>query len=58
MKWIKSYCSLVFIEDYFRDSVSGKMVSIYLDCFGEYWIKNNRWALFRVKAKYTPKEEQ
>ena len=49
MKSVKSYCSLKFKRDTFRDIVSGKMVSIYEDCYGVELMKDSRWSLFRVK---------
>ena len=45
---IKSYFTLAFHHRAFRDVVSGKMVNVYIDCFGDYWMKSSRWALFRV----------
>lgn len=46
---IKSYLSLKWQYSAFRDVVSGEMVSVYRDCYGDLWLKNSRWSLFRVK---------
>ena len=48
IKAIKSYCSLKFIQPEFKDIVSGLLVSSYVDCYGDHWLKDNRWSLFRV----------
>ncbi len=49
IKSIKSYFSLEYHYDSFRDVVSGKMVSVYCDCYGDLWLKDSRWALFKVR---------
>lgn len=46
---IKSYFSLQHEYCAFRDNVSGKMVSVYRDCYGDLWMKDSRWSLFRVR---------
>lgn len=46
---IKSYLSLTKQYDSFVDVVSGKTVSVYCDCFGDLYLKDSRWALFKVK---------
>ena len=46
---IKSYFTLKFRYSAFIDVVSGKMVNVYADCFGDLWLKDSRWSLFRVK---------
>ena len=48
-KIIKSYLSLEFVETRFTDAVSGKDVNLYVDCFGEKWLKNSKRSLFRVR---------
>jgi len=50
-KAIRSYFSLIYVEDVFIDVVSGKQVKVYRDCYGEYWLKDSRWSLFQVKTK-------
>ena len=35
----------------FTDVVSGKDVNEYIDCFGQYWMANNSYNLFRVKKE-------
>lgn len=48
IKNIKSYFSLKFQYNSFTDIVSGKRVNVYIDCFGELWLKDGRWSFFRV----------
>ena len=50
VRTILSYLTLKYISPAFTDSVSGKPVSYYKDCYGEVWMKESRWGLFRVKA--------
>jgi len=50
IKTIKSYFSLRFHHFAFRDAVSGKNVNVYIDCYGDLWMKDGRWSLFRVKC--------
>ena len=50
IKILKSYFTLKFRYFAFRDVVSGKNVNVYIDCFGELWMKDGRWSLFRVSA--------
>lgn len=45
---IKSYFTLQFHYRCFRDSVSGKYVNMYIDCFGDLYMKDGRWSLFSV----------
>ena len=49
VKGLKSYFTLKFQYQAFRDVVSGKMVNVYIDCFEELYMKDNRWSLFSVK---------
>lgn len=35
-------------ENYFRDRIDGRMVHIYQDYFGRYWLAHSAWGLFRV----------
>jgi spore germination protein YaaH len=49
MKAIKSYFTLKYASTLFTDVVSGKKVCLYIDCYGEQWMKDGRWAFFRVK---------
>ena len=49
IKKIKSYLSLESHYFAFTDVVSGKAVCVYVDCFGELWMKDSRWSFFRVK---------
>ncbi len=50
IKWFKSYFTLQKVGEGWTDGVSGKTVSYYKDCFGEVYMKDSRWALFRVKV--------
>ena len=49
IKTLKSYFSLEFRYFAFTDIVSGKSVNAYVDCFGDVWMKDGRWSLFRVR---------
>lgn len=49
IRGIRSYFSLKYQGDYFTDVVSGRMVCLYKDCYGDIWQKDGRWALFRVR---------
>lgn len=49
IKAIKSYFTLKYHYYAFTDVVSGKPVSVYYDCYGDLWLKDGRWSLFRVK---------
>ena len=49
MKSIRSYFTLKYTGHAFTDTVSGKGVKYYRDCFGDVWMKESRWGLFRVK---------
>jgi hypothetical protein len=51
MKAIKSYLSLQWKCNLFTDSVSGKTVSLYVDCYGDEYMKESRWGLFSVKRE-------
>lgn len=42
----------LIIEKYFIDEVVNEPVNLYRDKFGRYWMANNRWGWFRVKANY------
>jgi hypothetical protein len=46
---IKSYLSLRWVENLFTDSVSGKQVALYEDCYGKRYMKDSRWGLFKVE---------
>lgn len=48
IKAIKSYLSLERIAYAFTDTVSGKVVYYYRDCYGDVWMKESRWGMFRV----------
>lgn len=50
-KAIKSYFTLRYQYNDFRDVVSGKMVAVYSDCYGDLWMKDGRWSFFRVYKK-------
>lgn len=39
-----------FICFSFQDTVSGKPVNYYKDCFNRYWMANDKWGWFRVKT--------
>lgn len=47
---VKSYFSLKFVESCFMDTVSGKMVNRYTDCFGVDFLKDGRWSSFSVQG--------
>lgn len=49
-KAIRSYFTLRKIADGWTDAVSGKAVSYYEDCFGDVYMKDSRWSLFKVKV--------
>lgn len=49
LKAIKSYFTLKLIGSDFADVVSGKKVCTYVDCFGDYYLKDSRWAFFAIK---------
>ena len=48
IKKLRSYFTLKFHYFAFSDVVSGKSVNVYVDCFGDLWMKDGRWSLFRV----------
>ena len=50
-RYFKSYFTLQYQYDAFTDVVSGKRVAIYSDCYGDLWMKDGRWSLFRVLKK-------
>jgi len=50
IKAVKSYFTLQFHYSAFTDVVSGKMVNVYVDCYGDLWLKDSRWSLFKVKS--------
>lgn len=47
---LRSYFSLVRTGYAFTDTVDGRGVHYYKDCFGDVYLKNSRWGLFKVKA--------
>lgn len=49
IKLIKSYFTLKHHYVAFIDNVSCKPVSVYVDCYGDLWLKDSRWSLFKVK---------
>jgi len=51
IKKIKSYLTLKWQCSAFTDVVSGEMVSVYKDCYGELWLKDGRWSTFAVKKR-------
>lgn len=48
IKNIKSYFSLEFQYHAFVDVVSGNDVCVYVDCYGDLYMKDSRWAFFSV----------
>ena len=50
MRKIKSYFSLVNQGYAFTDTVSGKPVNYYKDCYGDWYMKESRWSPFSVVA--------
>lgn len=50
IKYIKSYFTLREIGFAFKDCISGKDVKYYRDCYNVIWMKDNRWAFFRVPS--------
>lgn len=48
-KAIKSYFTLEQREFMFTDVVSGKSVYKFVDCYGDAWMKDSRWSLFKVR---------
>ena len=48
MKKIRSYFTLKFHYSAFQDRISGKKVCMYVDCFGDLYLKDNRWSFFSV----------
>ena len=51
IKKIKSYLSLKRTAYAFTDSVSGKAVYYYEDCYGDIWMKDSRWGFFAVPRR-------
>jgi len=49
MRGLISYLTLNFIETRFVDIVSGKSVNLYEDCYGNKYLKDGRWSLFKVE---------
>ena len=47
---LKSYFTLKYQYEAFTDAISGKRVCVYVDCFGELWMKESRGSFFRVKC--------
>jgi hypothetical protein len=54
---IKSYLSLKRIGYAFTDTVDGRGVYYYRDCYGDIWMKNSRWGLFRCGGGDTEKDD-
>lgn len=50
IKRIKSYLSLRSIGRAFTDTVTGKPIYYYMDCYGDVWMKTSKWSLFSVKT--------
>ena len=48
MRQIISYLTLKFVSSEFRDTVTGKMVCLYRDKYGNEFLKDGRWSLFSV----------
>ena len=48
IKKIKSYFSLQYKYRCFIDVVSGKSVNMYIDCYGDLYMKDGRWSFFAV----------
>ena len=51
LRKIKSYLTLKRIGYAFSDSVSGKAVYYYEDCYGDVYMKDNRWSTFAVRRR-------
>ena len=49
IKEVISYFTLEKKQDLFRDCVSGKMVSEYVDVYGASFMKDSRWSFFKVE---------
>jgi len=47
---IVSYFTLRYVATHFTDVVSGKTVCLYVDRYGDRWLKDSRWSFFRLKA--------
>ena len=45
---VKSYLTLKLHYRCFRDVVSGNYVSMYIDCYGDLYMKDDRWSFFSV----------
>lgn len=45
---LKSYLTLSRTAYAFTDTVSGKAVYYYEDCYGDVYLKDSRWSLFAV----------
>jgi len=45
---VNSYLSLKYKASLFTDKVSGKGVKLYEDMYGDMWMKDNKWAFFKV----------
>lgn len=44
-----NFIFMEYIGDLFTDVISGKMVSLYKDSEGVFWMKDSRFAFFKVK---------
>lgn len=42
--------TLKYVRHAFNDPIGGCAVNVYVDCYGDQWLKDNRWALFRVRT--------
>jgi hypothetical protein len=49
---IVSYFTAKPVRYLFRDKVTGRHVYAYEDKYGERWMKDHRWSLFRVKIRH------
>lgn len=47
---IRSYLTLKYVRHAFNDAVSGGSVDVYVDCYGDHWMKSGRWSFFKVRT--------
>lgn len=52
MRAIYNYFNLVCVGYAFTDVVSRKPIYKYRDPDGVYWLKESRWAFFKVRSAY------
>ena len=45
---LKSYFTLKFHYKSFYDHIGGNDVNMYVDCFGDMYLKDGRWSTFSV----------